>query len=99
MSHPGGNGDHKSFLQKQKEALEKAKSMVERPVVQKKPESQGLENQPPKSVVTYPEFAPPLPSSRISFRRLLLVLYLSAGTAATMYILSKVSSHESVLIL
>jgi len=79
-------------LQKQKEALAKSKSVLQRPAGRTKspqPESAAI-NQPPP--ITYPEFAPAHSDTAprlVTLRRLLLVLYLSAGAATTMYIVSK----------
>lgn len=81
---------HDDLVRKQREALENARSVVQRPTVQVPTEPKVAQ---PKSFVTYPEFAPSpanSPGSRISFRRLLLALYLSAGAGATMYVVSKV---------
>jgi hypothetical protein len=88
----GKNPD--SLVQKQKDALDKAKSVVQRlPVFKTPPQSQNVTDPVnlPK-FITYPEFAPlpPGSGSLVSLRRLFLLLYLSAGTAATIYAVSKV---------
>jgi hypothetical protein len=80
-------------IQKQKEALEKSKSVVQRPAGNTKSQQpeKVITNSPPP--ITYPEFAPAQQVTApplVSLRRLLLVLYLSAGTAATLYLVSKV---------
>jgi hypothetical protein len=85
---------HSDQISKQKEALAKARSLVNRPEAAKKPPtSQSLEDHaaPPK-FVTYPEFEPVTNSKApfLTLRRLVLLLYLSAGTATTIYAISKV---------
>ena len=85
--------DGQSQLQKQKEALKKAKSVVQRPVAQKTSPSVNLAGQSRPTFITYPEFAPANtqpPKALFSLRRLLLVLYLCSGTATTIYVASKV---------
>lgn len=93
-----GNEDgkkHSDQISKQKEALAKARSLVNRPeAVKNLPTSPSLESDhpaPPK-FVTYPEFAPVTKSKApfLTLRRLVLLLYLSAGTATTIYAISKV---------
>jgi len=93
-----GNEDdgkkHSDQISKQKEALAKARSLVNRPEAAKKlPTSPTLESDytsPPK-FVTYPEFEPVINSKAplLTLRRLVLLLYLSAGTATTIYAISK----------
>jgi|SRR5271155_1134360 len=85
--------DSQSQIQKQKEALEKAKSVVQRPVVQKTVPPDPFARQTHPTFITYPEFAPAnsqSPKALLTLRRLLLVLYLCAGTATTIYAVSKV---------
>jgi hypothetical protein len=87
-------------VQKQKEALLKAKSVVQRPVTTKAAASPPANTAPPPQIVTYPEFAPSQTIAApplVTLRRLLLTLYLSAGTAATCYILSKVKIFKFLL--
>jgi hypothetical protein len=90
---------HGSQVRKQKEALEKAKSLAQRPPVQTPSETQITKNNSKAaSFVTYPEFAPPPASSpgRIfTLRHLLLLVYLSCGTTAVVYLLSKVVYSEN----
>jgi hypothetical protein len=87
------HGNNATQLQKQKEALAKSKSVLQRPAGRTKspqPESAAI-NQPPP--ITYPEFAPAHSDTAprlVTLRRLLLILYLSAGAATTTYIVSKV---------
>ena len=81
------------FIQKQKEALAKAKSLVHRPIDQKSVHGQNVQDTNSNPFITYPEFAPSSQqsaSSMISFRRLFLAFYLTAGASATIYIASKV---------
>jgi hypothetical protein len=88
-----GNQKHENQLQKQKDALTKAKSVVQRPPAQISSQPQPVANSKAPTFITYPEFAPSQQGSDgtiVSLRRLLLVLYLSAGTAATVYLVSKV---------
>jgi hypothetical protein len=86
---------HSDQISKQKEALAKARSLVNRPEAAKKlSTSPSLEPDyasPPK-FVTYPEFEPVTNSKTplLTLRRLVLLLYLSAGTATTIYAISKV---------
>lgn len=79
-------------IRQQKEALAKAKSVVQRPYVPKSPTSPQVISRAPE-VITYPEFAPlqhtPV-SPLVTLQRLLLVLYLTAGAAFTSYLVSKV---------
>lgn len=79
-------------IQKQKEALEKAKSVMQRPGVKKAVAPKGLAGQNQPTFITYPEFAPinsQTPKPFLTVRQLLLVLYLCAGTATTIYAVSK----------
>ena|ERR1700736_88814 len=83
---------HNSQIQKQQEALAKARSVVQRLAGNDKSSKPELSTKSPPPI-TYPEFAP-LQQAKVTplvtFRRLLLVLYLSAGTATTLYLVSKV---------
>src|SRR5271169_2683803 len=94
MGDETGGKNPDSLVQKQKDALEKEKLLVQRPPVSgTPPQSQNVTDRVnPSKFITYPEFAPLSPGSgsMVSLRRLLLVLYLSAGTAATIYVVSKV---------
>jgi hypothetical protein len=98
MGDDGGGKKVDSLAQKQKDALAKAKSVVQRPSTQNAPpHSQNVTNSSLPKFITYPEFAPTQQCSgdrMVSLRRLLLVLYLSAGTAATIYIVSNVCSRR-----
>ena len=98
MGDDGGGKKVDSQVQKQKDALAKAKSVVQRPSTPNTPpQSQNVINSNLPKFITYPEFAPARQHSSdrvVSLRRLLLVLYLSAGTAATMYIISKVCNRR-----
>jgi hypothetical protein len=80
-------------VRQQKEALAKAKAAVQRPSVPKAPQSPQIWNSNSSEVLTYPEFAPsqhtPV-SPLVTLRRLLLVLYLTTGTAFTLFLVSKV---------
>jgi hypothetical protein len=94
MGDDSGGNRLDTKVQKQKDALAKAKSVVQRPppaAISSQPQNVTYAN-PPK-FITYPEFAPIHQGeggTKVSLHRLLLVLYLSAGTAATIYIVSKV---------
>ena len=94
MGDDSGSKKVDSQVQKQKDALAKAKSVVQRPSAPNTPpQSQNVTNSNLPKFITYPEFAPAQQCSgdrMVSLRHLLLVLYLSAGTAATIYIVSKV---------
>ena len=84
---------HAAQMQKQKEALEKAKSLVQRPTAKSTSSAQPASEIKPPTFVTYPEFAPEKQCSvgtLLSLRRLLVVLYLAFGATATMYLISKV---------
>jgi len=95
-----GNEDvgkkHDDQISKQKETLAKAKSVVQRPEEVSKSSTAPPPDRdyaaPPK-FVTYPEFEPVVNSKAtfLSLQRLLLVVYLSSGMAATIYAISKVS--------
>lgn len=79
-------------VRQQKEALAKAKSVVQRPEVPKSSQSFQVNPTVPE-VITYPEFAPHQHTPRsplVTLPRLLLVLYLTAGAAFTTYLVSKV---------
>jgi len=85
--------DSQSQIQKQKKALEKAKSVVQRPVVQKAVPPDHITPQTQPTFITYPEFAPTnsqSPKTLLTLHRLLLVLYLCAGTTTAVYAVSKV---------
>jgi hypothetical protein len=94
MGDEDGN-EHSDQISKQKEALEKARSLVNRPDAEKPPKSPSLEpDRPPlPKFVTYPEFEPVTNSKApfLTLRRFVLLLYLSAGAATTIYVISKVS--------
>jgi hypothetical protein len=86
---PKGSSD---AVRQQKEALAKAKDVVQRPDVSNSPQSLQVNLTVPE-VITYPEFAPHQHTPRsplVTLRRLLLVLYLTAGAAFTSYLVSKV---------
>jgi len=79
-------------IQKQKEAMAKAKSVVQRPGVQKEVSPTTLTGHSQPTFITYPEFAPSIAHSSkswLTLRRLLLLLYLCTGTATTIYAVSK----------
>ena len=98
MGDDGGSKKVNTQVQKQKDALAKARSVVQRPSAPNTPpQSQNVINSNLPRFITYPEFAPARQHSSdrvVSLGRLLLVLYLSAGTTATMYIVSKVYSRR-----
>jgi hypothetical protein len=80
---------HSTQIQKQKDTLAKAKTVVHRPD-ELNDSRHSVSLAPP---ITYPEFAPAQQGTAprlVTFRRLLLVLYLSISAAATLYIVSKV---------
>ena len=84
-----------SQVQKQRDVLKKAGSVVQRPPAPTTPfQSQNVTTNSSDSskFITYPEFAPLQQGSRslLSLRRLFVVLYLSIGTTATVYVVSKV---------
>jgi hypothetical protein len=92
----GGDAPQSSdeAVRQQKEALAKAKAAVQRLSVPKSPQSPQVWNSNCSEILTYPEFAPsqhtPV-SPLVTLRRLLLVLYLTTGTAFTLFLVSKVN--------
>jgi hypothetical protein len=80
-------------VRQQKEALVNARATVQRPSMPKSPQSPQVWNSNSSEILTYPEFAPsqrvPV-SPLVTLRRLLLVLYLTTGTAFTLFLVSKV---------
>jgi len=91
-----GNEDvgkkHDDQISKQKETLAKAQLVVKRPERVNKSSTAPPPDAAPPKFVTYPEFEPVINSKAtfLSLQRLLLVVYLSSGTAATIYAISKV---------
>ena len=80
-------------VRQQKEALVKTKAAVQRPSIPKSHQSPQVWNSNSSQILTYPEFAPsqhtPI-SPLVTLRRLLVVLYLTTGTAFTLFLVSKV---------
>jgi hypothetical protein len=94
-------GTEDSQVQKQRDALALSKSVVQRPAPSNVQSTSRPLDLTVGEFITYPEFAPSQTSlpPLVTLRRLLLVLYLTAGATATIYLVAKVLDFHSSLIL
>jgi hypothetical protein len=84
-------GTEDSQVQKQRDALALSKSVVQRPAPSNLQSTSRPLDLTVGEFITYPEFAPSQTSlpPLVTLRRLLLVLYLTAGATATIYLVAK----------
>ena len=86
-------GTEDSQVQKQKDALAHSKSVVQRPPKSTQQTAVHHLEATVGEFITYPEFAPSSQAKLpplVSFRRLVLLLYLTSGATAAAYLVAKV---------
>ena len=95
-------GTDDSQVQKQRDALALSKSVVQRPAPSNSQSPACPLESSVGELITYPEFAPTPQALRpplVSLRRLLLLLYLTSGATATVYLVAKVAYSEFSLLI